>query len=804
MDYNVDGIIAKTNNEFYCVTFNEHVEQDKHIEQTGKDKPVCHFVVVNNGNMNKDIAIAIRNYYPFLLLKYSSIVNLKKIFLITTFPKIKTVIVTIDNIFTEFNKIIMPNISYDCTGDMYTDIINECQKSIDREYINEIIIFSKINNYLTSNTKNIINDLLKNANISIICNKNYTNDVNVNTYVWEDAEIGKIEFCKTLIVNGIFLQKSLCEKINDIAINSNLYYGSIKIDFMASKSIIVVKQLKEININNTFIELHNGDCTTEKILDGIYNLISNLNINNIAFCEKVILDIINKKDDSVCIESKHKAIVLFQLFKEKSSDILASKLSNSHIGNLSDENTKMIISYGNRATKNMKANNKYSKTKIIKNIEYIKNISFDMSTIAHFIKEHENETKKCFIDSCELFFSSITLTSWFDEMENGNCMGMLLKLNSNCLAKNGIMRNGTHIKYVTTSFISIIDYINATVDYFNKNNTAFGDLNKKTIINGMAIGEANAVIPIYINKHHWKIAQKYMKPLLGIIISHNPFIFNNGYKDIFYTIFVELTSLLFDNGKGQLNSHYITVYIAFMRTCAEICFENKYNYGIRKVVDGYLTHPLKRITTDEYVYEKICSQTLATGYILDINDIQQLILYMIEELIRINSDARMNDYVDYLLKLGCDNTSAIDDEVNEAVNSVNYHIEYAINFLISYYKMNKLMDNVIRNNNGYSKFIKNIDANYGIANEQTVNLIHEFVNSNVNPESETCTLETLCNVIGVTYNKYNIFGYVIQGIKHFKNKDRIASINNGTYIDIQKHQFTYDDVYRLLVKNESL
>ena len=367
-------------------------------------------------------------------------------------------------------------------------------------------------------------------------------------------------------------------------------------------------------------------------------------------------------------------------------------------------------------------------------------------------------------------------------------MGLLLKLSSNNLAKTGVFRNNVTIQNITNTYLSVIDFINTTTNYFDKNiNTVFGDLNKKNIIEGVVIGEANAVIPLYINKYHWIIAKKYLEPILGIIISHNPFNFTDGYKSLFYSIFSDMTRRLFSSNKENLSHNFIKTYMAYFRTCAEICFENKYNHGIKKLVSMYLSDPLKRISKDNYVYDKICSQMLCTGYILDDANMKILILYIIEELIRINICDYDELYIDYVLKL---DKKEIDNEITNMINVINKKISVGLESLVSFYKMNKIIDEIIKTNVTYGQFIRQIDENYGLISNDMSNKIFKMIENNTN--YEITNLEELYTSIGIKYNKYNIMAYIFQGIKHCKNKNRIDAINNNKCINIQKIDFNYD------------
>src|SRR5437773_1537182 len=117
----------------------------------------------------------------------------------------------------------------------------------------------------------------------------------------------------------------------------------------------------------------------------------------------------------------------------------------------------------------------------------------------------------------------------------------------------------------------------------------------------MAIGDANAIIPLYINKNHWKIIKIYLKQTLELIISYNPFIYSDNHKNLFFIVFLEMINKIFE--KDFLNEKFIKCLICLLRTCAEICFEEKFNYGIKNLIFKYLNNPIERISKTKYPYD---------------------------------------------------------------------------------------------------------------------------------------------------------------------------------------------------------
>ena len=378
------------------------------------------------------------------------------------------------------------------------------------------------------------------------------------------------------------------------------------------------------------------------------------------FLRDLLLEYIN--DVLVDNEIKNYCIVLYYHLKK-----YYHKIINNYDNN-NNEICKIFINY----CKNNLASNKtknVNQNKIIKNIESIENLNKPINNLCF-------ENNDYFNDSCEFFNSTITLSNWFEELQDGNGLGLLTTISPN------------KIEYTTNTFMSIIDYILTVMNYFEKNkNVKYGDLHKKIIISGTAIGTANSLVPLYINKYHWKTVNQYTNLILGLIIDGNPFNYTKKNKNIYFSLLADMTIKLFDVKKIYLNEKYVKIYIVILRTCAEICFENKFNHGIKNYITSYLDDVTEKFIEIDYV--KILLQALVTGFLMPKETIDKLIAKLL--------DNKINDF----------------------------------KFLASYYKMNFIFQDIINSFGSYGKFIKSLEETFGVISDNVCNKIIESINKNL-------------------------------------------------------------------------
>jgi hypothetical protein len=402
--------------------------------------------------------------------------------------------------------------------------------------------------------------------------------------------------------------------------------------------------------------------------------------------------------------------------------------------------------------------------------------------LTEFIEEYQDCEDDNFEESCDFFNSSVTLTNWFEEIESNSAIGLTFYIITSNLTKLGI-RYGITVDNITTTLFPITDYIESTINVFNKDITNFGNINEKLIMSGNAVGDSNCVVPLYINKYHWIVAKKYLKLVLGQIFAHNPLGYIDKHQYFMFILFTDMTTRTFDD--INMNEKWTRLYIAYLRTCAQICFDNKYNRGIRNYISMYLLNPKKRIYNTLYDYDNIICQTLSTGYIIPNSEIKLIIKYLLEEVIRRNlaKNKYNRSYFDFLSS-ELSTREAVDKEFDELVKEINIDIEYVISTLMSYYDMNSVLGELYKKIGSYSKFVKLLEDNYGLLPTDLTEFFLQKI-KDVKRE-DIMTVESLYQHMDLPYRKEDMIFLILQGIEHIKNKDRIKAIDSNIYIDVNK------------------
>ena len=174
----------------------------------------------------------------------------------------------------------------------------------------------------------------------------------------------------------------------------------------------------------------------------------------------------------------------------------------------------------------------------------------------------------------------ITCSNWIEELEDNSSMGLLLKVSNNHSSMLGWTAD-VDIVNITNSFIPISTYYDVLDNFIKNKNNKSTNINYRDIIHGTAIGNGNCIIPLYINKDHWKLAKNDMDLVLGIIMAHNPFMYNKYHVKFVFRL---MTHFNYELISSNLNLKLISCFWATFRTVAEISFDKKYNRGIKKLL----------------------------------------------------------------------------------------------------------------------------------------------------------------------------------------------------------------------------
>ena len=106
--------------------------------------------------------------------------------------------------------------------------------------------------------------------------------------------------------------------------------------------------------------------------------------------------------------------------------------------------------------------------------------------------------------------------------------------------------------------------------------------------------------------------------------------------------------------------------------------------------------------------------------------------------------------------------------------------------------MNNIFRELITICTTYGQFIKLLDKNYGILNENMAEYVQKSI---AIIKSGSITFEEFYNEVNIDYDRNKIIMYVLQGIVCSKNVIMMDSIKMNKYIDILNTNIT-DDMIR--------
>jgi len=364
------------------------------------------------------------------------------------------------------------------------------------------------------------------------------------------------------------------------------------------------------------------------------------------------------------------------------------------------------------------------------------------------------EFNKMFINSCDFFNSTITLSNWYDNFTNNDSCGLLLRIktNDNCMNYSCYK---IIIEHISINFISVSDFYIIADEYFNNSTSKYGNMNDALIVKDKLIGDCNCVIPQYINKYHWTIAKKYMNFSLGSIITKNAIAFTKYDINLLFKILTAMNTFCFD--PEYHNDSWIRCYITHFRTCAQICFDNKYNRGIKNHIKNILNNRSKYCED----YCNIIGQILSTGYIVDDNDIKLIIKLFVDIVIKSNVIKSQK----YIKKILLEKNMPTDLNNEKIFLIIEDACSQSLLDLFCFYNMNKIMNIFYKYIGSYSLLIKILEENYGYLPDEIVKILLNLIkNDRKNPDY--ISFQIFFETLGISYNKNEIITYIISNIQN--------------------------------------
>ncbi|AYV75991.1 MAG: hypothetical protein Terrestrivirus4_39 [Terrestrivirus sp.] len=421
---------------------------------------------------------------------------------------------------------------------------------------------------------------------------------------------------------------------------------------------------------------------------------------------------------------------------------------------------------------------------VLKSISEINNDNNDNNDNHDNNDNNDQNTDSNTDSSIDDFFASpLTLTNWKEELSNGGSMGLMIRTKSNDLSKIGANGIKPTIESFTTTFIPTKDFIECILINFEKNLIDNVD-NVVDVIGGgnnVGIGDGNTVIPLYINKNHWKLARIHLEYVLGIVLVNNPFGYIDSHLNFMFYMLAEMTRHIFMPDE-VLNLKMIKTYLSVFRTCCEIAQEKKYHKGIKKMIGGLLENNDRIMISRPFDNDVLFGQILATGSTIDNIQIKELCYKIYENIFWRNYTKNYDKQ--YLKEIFVpiihkNDPDELINEIQAVINFVTGKISVGIQMITSNCIMIDIMKTLIHEEGGFMKFLNNIEKNFESENN-IVNKMVELIKSNkikmIEPNK----------VLDLSDNKMR--NYCVRSMVYDKFSKRKTEMENKKFYN------TYDDI----------
>ena len=550
-------------------------------------------------------------------------------------------------------------------------------------------IHNEIHNKIHNEIHNEIHDINKSNHNSKIVILNISKLINNNTY----NHVLFIEFYideRSVIINDIInkeLQEFLCPSDDNIKLinddNKLIYYMNLFEEY----------EINCINKNN---------CDLDKLKDIDILCINQSFKNHINFfVNNIIKNIKNYQELNVIIPNSHIEKELYDTNVKYILDfysIVYPKLLNSYYYNNSKINANKL---------NINKIN-ISKIDIKKNIEY------------EYIED----------DSLNYTTSNISMTNWIDEYNEYNPYGILIKYNVSRFGYKGLIDENSTIIYtfpnmiinsISNNWISMNDYYQLILSYKNDNEIEYEIQNSNILnLNNIDIkdalhGDVNIMIPIYINKNHWKLVKSFWKFHISFIHNSLENEYNKKMDNIYYLVLLKI----FNNLINDIKNNNIILFTYILRTSIQVTIDNKY------------------INSIEYEYKKIYDQIIQLDNKMETHLINYIIRYIqycisncntsnIEEHLKIIREKLIKNFIkselennimlkEFLLEIDENQRKVEIDNLNKKFIECNNSWIILESTLIMLSKILKDIYKIY----GFNQYLRNIDKNNGYLNSNS-------------------------------------------------------------------------------------
>ena len=470
-------------------------------------------------------------------------------------------------------------------------------------------------------------------------------------------------------------------------------------------------------------------------------------------------------------------------------------------------NNKSLIIFINRILddcKNMEWDNSLTQ-EILKNTIYLEefvNNSKIMNKIINILQI--DDKSKNLLDNMnmdikhkkseEIYHSVIAQTNWIEELEYGNVMGLLVKINPKTINISGYELDYIPIQEITHSIIGLDQILEA----YKVNNSEYDIYS--SVISGYGIGEGNCILPLYISKDHWDLVKLYFDYNLGIIFSRNSLRYVNKHKNIYKNVLLKMINLTFSD-ENYNSDKWINLLFSLFRTNIELFTYDRTNLllfikdpifrtkvNINTILIDYLLCTDKSLSENviKYIFEEVIRRSLKNIY-RNINVLDSIYDFTMEKALyydlniitkKINNSIDIQQFESWLSNL--EKCVIFSEKITLLYGIIK------MKMLISEKELfNNLDNNYGTLSDDYLEKIKIIILNKKIKpqNHELNGILNEKFINHVNFSKAKTFSISLFTELGLVENTEQLQAILIQSLIQRVKKCRIRAIKNKKYQD---------------------
>jgi hypothetical protein len=294
-------------------------------------------------------------------------------------------------------------------------------------------------------------------------------------------------------------------------------------------------------------------------------------------------------------------------FNKILAEALVKNLSNDKIATLNSLAYKSITKRGLKKKLDQRTQTNASLFENLEKMVESAVAQMDFDELKNQYGTNADQIGSCVLSCC----------NWIEALEQGDCLCLTLDVSRSQAAiadpSQVVIRSVGQSMMSAESFLDSVLY---SLGNTYQPESVHGGFNKNAsgeVVSGASRESITAVLPLFINEHHWKVAKHKMKPIMGYVTTLD--VMGYSYSQVKTIPFLVLSKLLTTaklNPNGEPTEYEQKMIELVMDTCLQIYrdsstngVENKMSEEIFGLVKDYNFNPLSRTidsVTNNYVF----------------------------------------------------------------------------------------------------------------------------------------------------------------------------------------------------------